>query len=129
MKTTHFDNGIKPLKSYQITVLLIDDQPMVAEAIRRALEEEKDIEFNYCQDPTKAIRVANKIKPTIILQDLVMPEVNGLMMVKFFRVNQETSHVPIIVLSTKEDPKIKSEAFSFSQASTRIKETGSKTKK
>jgi two-component system chemotaxis family response regulator WspR len=33
------------------------------------------------------------------------------MMVKFFRVNRETAQVPIIVLSTKEDPKIKSEAF------------------
>ncbi len=111
MQATLFNNTIKSINNFRITVLLVDDQPMIAEAVRRALEEEKDIDFHYCSDPTKAIKVANQIKPTIILQDLVMPEVNGLMMVKFFRVNRETSQVPIIVLSTKEDPKIKSEAF------------------
>ncbi len=113
MQGNLFNNDMQALNAYQIIVLLIDDQPMVAEAVRRALETEKDIEFNYCEDPTKAVKIANKIHPTIILQDLVMPEVNGLMMVKFFRVNKETAEVPIIVLSTKEDPKIKSEAFAL----------------
>jgi two-component system chemotaxis family response regulator WspR len=84
---------------------------MVAEAVRRALADEADIDFHYCADPTKAIKVANKIQPTIILQDLIMPEVNGLMMVKFFRVNQQTAEVPIIILSTKEEPEIKRETF------------------
>jgi len=113
MQEKLFQNGVQPLHAYKIKVLLVDDQPMIAEAVRRALAEEKDIEFHYCSDPTKAIKEANKIKPTLILQDLVMPEVNGLMMVKFFRVNKETAQVPIVVLSSKEDPKVKSEAFSL----------------
>jgi len=108
-----FSDETTPIGSYNITVLLVDDQPMVAEAVRRALAGEKEIDFHYCSDPTKAIKIANTIKPTIILQDLVMPEVNGLMMVKFFRVNEQTAMVPIIVLSSKEDAKIKSEAFSI----------------
>ncbi|MBA3014976.1 MAG: diguanylate cyclase [Proteobacteria bacterium] len=106
-------SDIKSINTFRISVLLIDDQPMIAEAVRRALEDEKDIEFHYCQDPSKAIKIANRIHPTIILQDLVMPEVNGLMMVRFFRVNKETNQIPIIILSTKEDPKVKSEAFSL----------------
>jgi len=113
MQPNLFDDSIKSLNTFQISVLLVDDQPMIAEAVRRALEDEKDIEFHYCQDPSKAIKIANRIHPTIILQDLVMPEVNGLMMVKFFRVNKETAQIPIIILSTKEDPKVKSEAFSL----------------
>jgi two-component system chemotaxis family response regulator WspR len=113
MQDTLFKSGQKPLNPYKIIVLLVDDQPMIAEAIRRSLEDEIDIEFHYCPDPTKAIKIANNICPTIILQDLVMPEVNGLMMVKFFRVNQQTALVPVIILSTKEDPKVKSEAFAL----------------
>lgn len=113
MQPNLFTDDIKSINTFRISVLLVDDQPMIAEAVRRALENEKDIEFHYCQDPSKAIKIANKIQPTIILQDLVMPEVNGLMMVKFFRVNKETNQVPIIILSTKEDPKVKSEAFSL----------------
>ena len=95
----------------KITVLLVDDQPMIAEAVRRALSSEEDIEFHYCQDPTKAIRLAPEINTTVILQDLVMPEIDGLMMVRYFRVNKATAKIPIIVLSTKEEATIKSEAF------------------
>lgn len=99
------------LQEHKITILLIDDQAMIAEAVRRALSSEDDIDFHYCQDPTKAIKLASEINATVILQDLVMPEIDGLMMVRYFRVNKATSKIPIIVLSTKEEATIKSEAF------------------
>ena len=68
------------VKSYMISVFLVDDQPMIAEAVRRALVEE-DFDFHYCQDPTEAVKMATELMPTIILQDLVMPEIDGLTMV------------------------------------------------
>jgi len=98
-------------QEHKITVLLVDDQPMIAEAVRRALTSEEDIAFHYCQDPTKAIKLAPEINTTVILQDLVMPDIDGLMMVRYFRVNKATAKIPIIVLSTKEEATIKSEAF------------------
>lgn len=96
---------------HKVTVLLIDDQVMVAEAIRRALSSEEDIKFHYCPDPQKAIRLAAEINATVILQDLVMPDIDGLMMVRYFRVNRATAKIPIIVLSTNEEAVVKSEAF------------------
>lgn len=92
-------------------VLLVDDQAMVAEAIRRMLVDETDIEFHYCQEPVKAVGKANEIKPTIILQDLVMPDVDGYTLLRFYRANPSTSGTPVIVLSSKEDPKDKRQAF------------------
>lgn len=92
-------------------VLLVDDQAMVAEAIRRMLVDEKDIEFHYCQEPGQAVSKANEIHPTIILQDLVMPEVDGYTLLKFYRGNPATSGTPVIILSSREDPKDKSHAF------------------
>jgi two-component system chemotaxis family response regulator WspR len=103
---------LEEIKSYRISVFLVDDQPMIAEAVRRSLVEE-DLDFHYCQDPTEAVKVATELKPTIILQDLVMPEIDGLTMVKFYRANPVLSQVPIIVLSTKEEPEIKSRAFEY----------------
>jgi len=47
----------------------------------------------------------------VILQDLVMPEVDGLTMLRFYRANPATREIPTIVLSTKEEPKVKAEAF------------------
>jgi len=96
---------------HNITVLLIDDQAMIAEAVRRALSSEKDILFHYCQDPTKGIGIATDIQATVILQDLIMPEIDGLAMVRHFRINAATAKIPIIVLSTNEEATYKSEAF------------------
>lgn len=96
-----------------LTVLLVDDQPMVYEAVRRMLEGHDDIDLHYCQNPTEAIDQANAIGPTVILQDLVMPEIDGLTLVKFFRANEPTAEVPLIVLSTKEEPTTKAEAFAL----------------
>jgi sigma-B regulation protein RsbU (phosphoserine phosphatase) len=96
---------------HPVTVLLVDDQPIVAEAVRRMLADQPDIQFHYCPDPTKAIETANNVKPTVILQDLVMPDVDGLTLVKFYRANAGTKLTPLIVLSTKEEPAIKAQAF------------------
>lgn len=97
--------------SNQIVVLLVDDQTMVAEVVRRLLVSQTDIAFHSCTDPTNAIALANQIRPTVILQDLVMPGLNGMTMVRRFRANPTTQSTPIIVLSSKEDPIFKQEAL------------------
>ncbi|MFC1750556.1 diguanylate cyclase [Pseudomonadota bacterium] len=98
-------------ESARTRVMLVDDQAIVAEALRRMLEGEDDIDYHYCSDPAKAVEEAISFAPTVILQDLVMPDIDGLMLLKFFRSNSKTKPIPIVVLSSKEDPKIKSEAF------------------
>ncbi|MBI5820363.1 MAG: SpoIIE family protein phosphatase [Verrucomicrobia bacterium] len=102
---------ITPLTRHTINVLLVDDQAMIGEAVRRMLLADKDINFHYCSDPTQAVKMATEISPTVILQDLVMPEVDGLTLVKFYRANPKTRDIPLIVLSTKEEPATKAEAF------------------
>jgi adenylate cyclase len=101
------------LTDHAITVLLVDDQAMIGEAVRRMLAGEDDISLHYCQDPTEAIRKAMEISPTVILLDLVMPEIDGLTLLRFFRANAVTRLIPIVVLSTKEEPKTKAEAFAL----------------
>jgi len=97
--------------TYPIVVLLVDDQLLVGEAVRRALADEPNLAFHFCSDPTRAIETAKTVKPTVILQDLVMPNVSGLELVSRYRAEPAISLVPIIVLSTKEEASIKSEAF------------------
>jgi two-component system, chemotaxis family, response regulator WspR len=92
-------------------VLLVDDQIIVGEAVRRALAGKPNLDFHFCNDPSQAIETAQRIKPTVILQDLVMPGVDGLTLVREYRAHPETQNIPVIVLSTKEEPAIKSAAF------------------
>ena len=94
-----------------VTVLLVDDQPIIGEAVRRMLAGEEGIAFHYCKDAPAALDKAAEVQPTVILQDLVMPEIDGLTLVRQFRADERFHDVPIIVLSTKEEPAVKAEAF------------------
>ena len=89
-----------------VMVLLVDDQTIVAEAVRRALVDQPRLDFHYCANPEDALRVAQTTRPTVILQDLVMPGVDGLTLVRQYREHESTRDIPIIVLSTKEEPRI-----------------------
>lgn len=106
-------NLLASIPSFKITVLLIDDQKLVAEVVKRMLSDQSDIVFHYCSDPREALETAMQVKPTVILQDLVMPGYDGLLLVKYLKNNPDTRDIPLIVLSVKEDPQIKAESFSL----------------
>jgi two-component system, chemotaxis family, response regulator WspR len=94
-----------------VVVLLVDDQMIVAAAVKKMLAEEKDLAFHYCATSEKALATAQSVKPTVILQDLVMPGLDGFAVLKLLREDPDTAAIPIIVLSSKEDPRDKSRAF------------------
>lgn len=104
-----------------IRVLLIDDQRIVAAAFENMISCVDDMQYAYCADPAQALNQAETFRPTVILQDLVMPGTNGLILLNQFKSNAVLQAVPVIVLSTKEDPKIKSEAFALGAADYLVK--------
>ena len=83
-------------------VLLVDDQPMIGEAVRRLLADQADITFAFCKDAAKALSTAEEFQPTVILQDLVMPDIDGLDLVSQFRSHPGTEKIPVIMLSANE---------------------------
>jgi DNA-binding NarL/FixJ family response regulator len=96
-----------------ITVLLIDDQQLVGQAVRRMLSSEKDIELHFCSDPTQALDMAREIKPTVILQDMVMPKLSGIELIQIFRADAVTRDTPLIVLSSKNDGETQTQAYAY----------------
>ena len=92
-------------------VLLVDDQLIVGESVKRMLADDEKYEYHFCQEPAKAVQTAAELEPDIILQDLVMPEVNGLMLVKFYRGHPKLKDVPVIILTSKADAETKKEMF------------------
>ncbi len=97
--------------TFKVRVLLVDDQLLVVEAVRRMLADQPDIEFHFVTDPSQALDCALRLQPTIILQDLVMPNVDGFDLIRQYRENPKLLHVPVIVLSAKEEPKMKAHGF------------------
>jgi PleD family two-component response regulator len=68
-------------------VLLVDDQAFIGAALAGLLADERGIDLHQCEDPRQAIDFANRLRPHVILQDLVMPHVDGLPLLKMFRAN------------------------------------------
>jgi DNA-binding response OmpR family regulator len=95
----------------QISVLLVDDQRFVGAAIERLLAGEPDIELHCCLNAVDAIARANQIGPSIILQDLVLPDIDGQTLVKMFRANPSTASTPIVMLSGNDDAESRSRAI------------------
>jgi CheY-like chemotaxis protein len=93
-----------------VVVLLVDDQRVIGMAVSRLLAGERDIDFHHCADATEAVAAANLLRPTIILQDLVMPQIDGLTLVAQFRANPTTATTPIIVLSASDDADARARA-------------------
>ena len=98
-------------QSHPLVVLLVDDQRIIAEAVKRILANEPDIIYHYTTNPLEALEKAIELRPTVILQDLVMPEIDGLSLVEKYRSQPEIQDTPLIVLSSKEEGVTKAEAF------------------
>jgi two-component system chemotaxis family response regulator WspR len=103
--------SVQPSVKQTPVVLLVDDQQMVAEGIRRMLADQIDMRFHYCDNSLDAVEMAARIKPTIILQDLIMPDLDGYALLQQYRQHNRTKNIPVIILSTKDDPRDKSLAF------------------
>ena len=71
------------------------------------------LDFHYCREPASALTRAAEISPTVVLLDLVMPDVDGLEVLRRMRADERFQDLPIIVLSTKEEPAVKAEAFAL----------------
>jgi signal transduction histidine kinase len=113
-----------PMNEEAAMVLLVDDQAVVGEAMRLLLANQPHIAFHYCAHPAEAFDLAKRIRPTVILQDLIMPGVDGLTLVRQYRANAVTKDIPIIVLSITEDPAVKGEAFAAGASDYLVKPPG-----
>jgi two-component system chemotaxis family response regulator WspR len=85
---------------YKVRVLLVDDQLIIVEAVRRMLARHHDIEFHFVTDPQAAHAAALRHRPTVILQDLVMQGTDGFQLIQGYRADEALRDVPVIVLST-----------------------------
>lgn len=94
-----------------LTVLLVDDQTIVAEAVRQMLGAEDDLVLHHCAHAERAVFLARAVRPAVILQDLLMPGMDGFQLVRAYRAEPDLAAVPVIILSTREDPTEKSKAF------------------
>ena len=85
-----------------IRLLIVDDHPMMREALVTALAEEKDMEvIGEASDGLEGVRLACETKPDVILMDLLMPGMDGYETIRRIRSISDFSKLPIIALTAK----------------------------
>ena len=82
-------------------VLLIDDDEMVNELVQASLHG-SEFEVLTASDGEKGIEKARKMKPDVILLDIMMPNLDGLTTCNYLKKIPETQNIPIIFLSAKK---------------------------
>lgn len=85
-------------------VLLIDDERAYAEVIRDALKS-YGIDVRLAHNAMEALEVYQEQVPDLILLDVMMPEIDGLTLLKWLREHSEKDKVPIHVVSAKAQEK------------------------
>jgi DNA-binding response OmpR family regulator len=92
-------------------VLLVDDQPFIAAAVKALLTAAPDIQLNICHDSRQARELAARIRPAVVLIDLMMPDIDGLTLIGQMRADSATTHIPLIALSGNDDDASRRKAF------------------
>jgi two-component system, response regulator len=99
-----------------VEILLVEDNTSDAELTIRALKKNnlannlfhvKDgaeaLNFIYCK--SEYAHRNNKNKPKLILLDLKMPKIDGLEVLKILKSDEETKHIPIVILTSSKEEK------------------------
>lgn len=82
-------------------VLIIDDSPTEVHVFRTILEK-NEINVSVASNGEEGIEKALQIKPDCILMDVVMPGKNGFQATRDLSRNPETSSIPVIIITTKD---------------------------
>ncbi len=92
-------------------VLLVDDQPMMGEVVRRLLDAAGGFDLRFVSNADDALAAAREFMPTVILQDIEMPNINGFDLLDAYRADHALADIPVLMLSSVENPDAKARAF------------------
>jgi len=82
-----------------VRVLVVDDEPSIAELLSMALRYE-GCTVKTAADGLAAVRVARELKPDVVVLDVMLPDIDGLEVLRRLRVEHED--VPILFLTARD---------------------------
>ena len=106
-----------PLEGAKISVLIVDDHPIVRQGLRTLLELQDDILVaGEAANGKIAVALAARLKPDVILMDLMMPELDGIaatQQIVALRLGSRVIALTSFVEDEKVIPAIQAGATSF----------------
>ena len=93
------------------TILLIEDEFYIADLYKNILQK-AGFDVELAQDGDSGLKMAQS-KPDLILLDIMLPKINGLMILSSLKLNPETKSIPIILLTNLGQADIIKQAFTM----------------
>lgn len=94
--------------SEHIQVLIVDDNDMTRETLRVILRSEGYSVVGEAMDGDHAVDMAEKLKPDLILLDVLMPKVSGIEALRNIRL--VLPHVKVLMVTSNKDQETVAEA-------------------
>ena len=91
--------------------LLVEDDPELRDFIVSVLEE--DYTIHVAENGIEGHLKTARLCPDFIISDIMMPQMDGIEMLKLIRKNIATSHIPVILLSAKTAIENKLEGMEY----------------
>jgi two-component system KDP operon response regulator KdpE len=88
-------------------ILIVDDEPQITRVLRTALSTQ-GYTLRVASNGVQGLETAHEWKPDLVITDLAMPDMDG---VELCRELRAVSRVPIIVLSVRNQDRMKIEAL------------------
>ena len=85
-------------------ILVVDDEEDILHFLELVLRE-KGYEVATASSGHEALTRAQMVKPDLILLDIMMPQMDGWEVLKLLRVDDETSDIPVAMLSARTEAK------------------------
>ncbi len=82
-------------------VLVVDDQPNNLKILSSVIN--KKYSLSAAPNGTSALQILEKIKPDLILMDIMMPGMNGFEVCERIKENHNTKEIPVIFLTAKTE--------------------------
>lgn len=83
------------------SILLIDDEPNIAEVIAVCLESFKGWKVQVANSGKTGLSIVETLKPDAILLDVMMPTMDGITVYQNLQKNSATQNIPVIFLTAK----------------------------
>jgi len=93
-----------PLEKKEVLILIAEDSHTQAAHLQYTLEKQGyNVMVTY--DGKEALGAIKKIRPTIVISDVVMPGVDGYSLCRKIKSSRELREIPVILLTQLSDPK------------------------
>lgn len=92
------------MASDPITILIVDDHPMVREGLRSMLAGESVRVVGEAGTGAEAVRAVRMLAPDLVLLDLELPDLDGIAVLR--ELKESAPRVPVLVVTMHDDPRL-----------------------